>query len=88
MGSDIHLPSLARIGTVRQLRSDQGSNFIGAENELANALKEIDRTPVMEYLTAQDCDWIEFNFNVPHASHMGGVWEHQIQTTRSVLSSI
>ena len=25
---------------------------------------------------------------VPHASHMGGVWERQIQTSRSVLSSL
>ncbi len=79
---------ISRRGKVRQLRSDQGSNFVGAKNELADALKEIDRTPVREYLTAQDCDWIEFNFNVPHASHMGGVWERQIQTTRSVLSSL
>ena len=79
---------ISRRGKVRQLRSDQGSNFVGAKNELANALKEIDQTPVTEYLTAQDCDWIEFNFNVPHASHMGGVWERQIQTTRSVLSSL
>ena len=36
----------------------------------------------------QDCDWIEFKFNVAHASHMGGVRERQIQTTQSVLSSL
>ena len=79
---------ISRRGKVRQLRSDQGSNFVGAKNELADALKELDQTPVREYLTSQDCDWIEFNLNVPHASHMGGVWERQIQTTRSVLSSL
>ena len=26
--------------------------------------------------------------NVPHASHMGGVWERQIRTVRSILSSL
>ena len=92
MKTDSFLNALRRFishrGKVRQFRSDQGSNFVGAKNELGNALKEIDRTPVREYLTAQDRDWIEFNVNVPHASHMGSVWERQTQTTRSVLSSL
>ena len=78
---------IRRRGKVRQFRSDQGSNFVGAKNELSNALKELDQTPVKEYLTAQDCDWIEFNLNVPHTSHMGGVWKRQIQRTRLVLSA-
>ena len=77
MKTDSFLNALRRFishrGKVRQFRSDQGSNFVGAKNELGDALKEIDRTPVREYLTAQDCDWIEFIFNVPHASHMGSV---------------
>ena len=79
---------ISRRGKVRQLRSDQGSNFVGAKNELSKALNELDQTPVREYLTAQDCDWIEFNLNIPPASHMGGVWDCQIQITRSVLSSL
>ena len=37
---------------------------------------------------AKTCDWIEFKMNVPHASHMGGVWERQIRTVRSVLSPL
>ena len=79
---------ISRRVKVRQLRSDRGSNFVGAKNELSNALKELDQTPVREYLTAQYCDWIEFSLNVPHASHMGGVWEREIRTTRSGLSSL
>lgn len=75
-------------GKVRKLRSDQGTDFVGAKNELAAALSEVDPTPVKEYLSAQDCDWIKFNFNVPQASHMGGVCERQIKTTRSVLTSL
>ena len=76
---------ISRRGKVREVRSDQGTNFV---NELAAALKELDPVPVREYLSSQDCDWIEFNLNVPHASHMGGVWERQIRTRRSVLSSL
>jgi len=79
---------ISRREKFRQLRSDQGSNFVGAKNEPSKALEELDQTPFREYLTAQDCDWIEFNLNVPQASHMGGVWERQIRITRSVLSSL
>ena len=77
-----------RRGKARELRSDQGTNFVGAKNELAAALSEIDPVSVKKYLSAQDCDWIEFSFNVPHASHMGSVWERQIKTTTSILTSL
>ena len=92
MSTDSFLNALRRFisrrGKVRELRSDQGTNFVGAKNELAAALKELDTTPVKKYLSSQDCDWIDFNLNTPHASHMGGIWERQIRTTRSVLSSL
>ena len=79
---------ISRRGKVRELRCDQGTNFVGAKNELASAFKELNTTPLKEYLSSQDCDWIDFNFNTPHASHMEGIWEGQIHTTRSVLSSL
>ena len=34
------------------------------------------------------CDWVEMRFNVPPASHMGGVWERQIRTVQNILSAI
>ena len=79
---------LSDVSSVRELRCDQGTNVVGAKNELASAFKELDTTPLKEYLSSQDCDWIDFNFNAPHASHMGGIWERQMRTTRSVLSSL
>ncbi len=72
-------------GTVRQLRSDQGSNFVGAKNELKAALKEMDTERVTAFLSEKQC---EFIMNAPHASHVGGVWERQIRTLRSVLNVI
>ncbi len=72
-------------GTVRQLRSDQGSNFVGAKNELKAALKEMDTERVTAFLSEKQC---EFVMNAPHASHVGGVWERQIRTLRSVLNVI
>ena len=72
-------------GPVQQLRSDQGSNFVGAKNELANATKELDNDRIQTYLTTNRC---EFVMNVPCSSHWGGVWERQIRTTRSILNTI
>ncbi|XP_047674529.1 uncharacterized protein LOC125145500 [Tachysurus fulvidraco] len=68
---------------VREIRSDQGSNFVGAKNELSRALKEVDKDRLTAYLAQKQCD---FTMNVPDASHMGGIWERQIRTVRSVLS--
>ena len=39
-------------------------------------------------MSSQDCDWIDFNLNMPQASRMRGIWEHQICTTHSVLPSL
>ncbi|KAM7419774.1 hypothetical protein PAMA_016727 [Pampus argenteus] len=68
-------------GAVRQIRCDQGTNFVGARREFAEALREMDQ----EELKEKGC---EFIFNTPSSSHMGGVWERQIRTIRSVLMSI
>ncbi len=54
MTTDSFLSALRRFihrrGKVRELRFDQGTNFVGAKNELAAALSEIDPVPVKEYL--------------------------------------
>ena len=72
-------------GKVQQIRSDQGSNFVGAKNELATALKELKNERIEHYLANQDC---EFVFNPPSASHRGGVWERQIRTIKAALDGI
>ena len=79
---------ICRRGPVRQMRSDNGSNFIGAQRELKEALAEMDRDQVKVEMLKENCDWFEVKFNVPSASHMGGIWEHQIQRVRSVLSAL
>ncbi|XP_014677998.1 PREDICTED: uncharacterized protein LOC106817811 [Priapulus caudatus] len=72
-------------GPVRQIRCDQGSNFIGAKNELNNAMRELDSDRLGAYLVERQCDFL---MNAPHASHTGGVWERQIRTVRNVLTSL
>ena len=79
---------LSRRGPVRQLRSDHGTNFIGARNELKAAISEMNQDKVQEYLLDNECEWIPLKLNVPHSSHMGGSWERQIQTVRNALEAL
>ena len=75
-------------GPIRLLRSDRGTNFVGAMRELRASLNNMDTSRVSNFLLQNGCDFFEFRPNVPSASHMGGVWERQIRTVRNVLDSM
>ena len=79
---------LSRRGPVRSIRSDNGGNFVGVEEEMKKSLLEMDHDRIRAFLLTHECDWIEWQKNPPEASHMGGVWERQIRTVRNVLSSL
>ena len=53
--------------------------------ELREAINEMDQKEITEKLRQQTIDW---KFNPPAASHMGGVWERQIRTTRRILDTL
>ena len=44
-------------GPVRQLHSDQGTNFIGAKRELREALQAMDQCKISSEMLKEDCDW-------------------------------
>ncbi|XP_030849893.1 uncharacterized protein LOC115927770 [Strongylocentrotus purpuratus] len=75
-------------GPIRQLRCDRGTNFVGAEAELRKAWSEMNHEHVKGTLMKEGCDYVQFTFNVPAASHMGGVWERQIRSARRVLETL
>ena len=62
-----------------------GTNLVGAHNELKRSFKDLDRDRIIRYARRHDVDW---KFNPPHASHMGGVWEGMIKTVRCVLYAL
>ena len=72
----------ARRGQVSIIRSDNGTNLVGAERELRQALKELDQSRINEAMMQKSVQWL---FNPPAASHHGGIWERQIRTVRKVL---
>ena len=89
MDTDSFINSLRRFisrrGPVKEIRCDNGSNFVGAERELREAIKELDHDQITLKCLFLQIKWI---FNPPAASHMGGIWERQIRSIRKVLSSL
>ena len=76
---------IARRGQVKVIRSDNGTNFVGAERELRRAISQWNSAQISSFLLQKDIDW---RFNVPAASHHGDSWERLIRSTRRVLSGI
>ena len=76
-----------RRGTIRTIRSDNGSNFLGAMNELQCKFAKFDHEKIARELSDYHCDWITWETNPPHASHMGGVWERMIRSVRAIIDS-
>lgn len=70
---------------MQQIRSDRGTNFIGAVKELSLDAEFVESGPVKDYLTMNKVLWI---FNPPHASHFGGVWERMIGSVRRILDAL
>ena len=76
---------MARQGKLRSIRSDYGTNFVDTDNKIRKVLEEMNQEKIRDYLLQNGTDWITWYKNSPAASHMGGVWECQIQSARSIL---
>lgn len=76
---------ICRRGPVSSLRSDNGTNFIGANKELKQSLATLNNAKIQGALVQ---DGIKWSFNTPTASHQGGVWERLIRSVRSILTSV
>lgn len=76
---------ICRRGLVRTIRCVNGSNFVGAARELSEAIAMWNQCQIHDFLRQRDIQWL---FNPPASSHMGGVWERQIRTVRKVLAAV
>ena len=74
---------IARRGQVKMLISDNGTNFVGASKELQVAIEKWNTNRIDNFLRQNSIQW---KFNPPSASHMGGVWERQIRSVRRILN--
>ena len=74
-----------RRGVPKELYSDNGGNFVGAERELKDWICSWDQNKIDNCMLEKRIKW---NFNPSSASHRGGIWERLIRSTRKILNSV
>ncbi|KAJ8346562.1 hypothetical protein SKAU_G00279630 [Synaphobranchus kaupii] len=83
LDSDAFLMSLRRFvsrrGTPFELLCDNGTNFVGGDRELQEALAEM-APRLKEHLAKQ-----KITFNPPGAPHFGGTWEREVKSVKTAL---
>lgn len=76
---------LNRRPPVQHIYSDNGTNFVGAEKVLKQALKEINSGEIASHFINTDLEW---HFNPPASPHMGGAWERLVKSVKNTLYAI
>ena len=76
---------IARRGSPHVIRSDNGTNLTSGEKELREAIDGWNKSKIGQFLLQKEVRWV---FNLPTASHMGGIWERMIRSVRKVLSAL
>lgn len=72
---------ISRRGLCRDIFSDNGTEFVGANNEFKRILSEIEKE-IGEYLKEKSIHW---HFTTPVAPHAGGYYESGIKTMKHHL---
>ena len=74
-----------RRGIPEEVFSDNGTNFVGGERELQEAIESLDRQKIVDEATKRRIKW---NFNPPAAPHFGGVHESLIKTSKRAIYAV
>lgn len=72
-------------GPMAEIRSDNGTNFVSANQELKAVLKDLDHNKIHKTLLQDHIKWI---FNPPFGAHHGGTWERLIRSIKNTLHSV
>ncbi|XP_074649052.1 uncharacterized protein LOC141904366 [Tubulanus polymorphus] len=76
---------IARRGNPECIRSDNGTNFTGAQRELRDSIAGWNQEKIEGFMLQREITW---EFNPPSGSHFGGVWERCMRTVRKVLNAL
>ena len=76
---------IARRGQVKEIFSDNGTNFTSGERELRDAISYWNKEKIHNSLLQKNIKW---SFNLPYGSHFGGIWERCIRTVRKILQAL
>ena len=76
---------ISRRGNVKVMQSDNGINFVGANNELNLCIKQPDQIRLNKFSNHKNIEWI---FNPPAGPWMGGVWDSLVKAVKTGLNAI
>ncbi|XP_065185823.1 uncharacterized protein LOC135816555 [Sycon ciliatum] len=74
-----------RRGVPQKMVSDNGTNFVAADQELRAAVKSLDTSRLAAEMTSRGISWA---FNPPRAPHFGGVFEVMVKSMKRVLQGV
>lgn len=69
-------------GVPIRIRSDNGTNFVGASRELRDHIAIFDHAEIQRELGVKHIEWI---FNCPSNPEAGGCWERLVRSVKRVL---
>lgn len=76
---------VSRRGVPQKVFSDNGTNLVGGEKDLRKSIHEWNQLKINKFMLQEEIEW---HFNPPSASHMGGAWERMIRSTRKILKAL
>ena len=78
---------IARRGKPHRIWSDHGSNFVGADRELAELAEflENQKTSISDFCSTQRIEW---TYIPERAPHFGGLWESAVKSAKTHLKKI
>ncbi|GBM08692.1 hypothetical protein AVEN_52769-1 [Araneus ventricosus] len=80
---------IARRGKPSDTYSDNGTNFVGANNELRKILKDLfnkeSTGKIEDFIASEGIVW---HFNPPATPHFGGLWEAGVKSLKSYLKRV
>ena len=75
----------SRRGLPREMWSDNGTNFVGAVNELRDLIEALDCNLIAAKTSHKGIVW---HFNPPGGPHFGGIHESMIKSAKRALNTI
>ncbi len=76
---------MCRRGVPASNHSDNGTNFVGAQRELAECLQNLNQHAIQRHLSRQPSKWV---FNPPAAPHFEGSCERMVRAAKIALQAV
>lgn len=76
---------VGRRGAVSEMRSDNGTTFVGADNVLTEIRQTWESSEMSENMSTRGTNWL---FIPPGAPHQGGIWEAAVKSMKHHLRRV